>query len=158
LVTEPELRVAADAAISATWAVGDDEPGFLAAHAACFVASAPGGADSIGIASSTASSPVLRSLQAVLLRDIYGPLLYRDVRWEPGWLTRNGGTVKRLAEGIYQERALPSGHLDSARLAVLADALEEAGCNNGEILAHCREQGKIHVRGCWVIELLLQKG
>ena len=55
----------------------------------------------------------------------------------------------KLAQGIYDDRAFD-------RLPVLADALEEAGCTNAEILAHCREPGP-HVRGCWALDLLLGK-
>jgi hypothetical protein len=47
--------------------------------------------------------------------------------------------------------------LDLARLAVLADALEEAGADNEEVLAHCRQQEQVHVRGCFVLDLLLNK-
>ena len=43
------------------------------------------------------------------------------------------------------------------RLPILADALEEAGCDNAEMLGHCREQARVHVRGCWVLDLLLNK-
>jgi hypothetical protein len=50
---------------------------------------------------------------------------------------------------MYEER-------DFAGMPILADALEEAGCNNADILAHCREPG-VHVRGCWVVDLLLAK-
>jgi hypothetical protein len=57
---------------------------------------------------------------------------------------------------IYDARDLPSGHLDAHRLAVLADALTDAGCTDQNILAHCRGPGP-HVRGCWVIDLLLGK-
>jgi hypothetical protein len=46
--------------------------------------------------------------------------------------------------------------LDEANLAVLADALEEAGCTNGEILEHLRKPGP-HVRGCWAVDLVLQQ-
>jgi len=49
--------------------------------------------------------------------------------------------VRRLAEAVYQERSLPDGHLDVARMGVLADALEEAGCTNAVILNHCRQPG-----------------
>jgi len=65
------------------------------------------------------------------------------------------GTVKRLAEAAYQERQLPGGTLDPLRLAVLADALEEAGAG-GDFVAHLRWPGP-HVRGCWVLDLLLGK-
>jgi hypothetical protein len=40
---------------------------------------------------------------------------------------------------------------------VLADALEEAGCQDQDMLQHCHEQGKVHVRGCWVLDLLINK-
>jgi hypothetical protein len=68
----------------------------------------------------------------------------------------NDGTVRRLAEGAYEHRLLPSGTLDLARLAVLADALEEAGCDQADILKHLRGPGP-HVRGCWAVDLLLGK-
>lgn len=58
--------------------------------------------------------------------------------------------------GSRDERELPSGHLDAGQLAILADALEDAGCDNADILDHCRSDGP-HVRGCWVVDLLLGK-
>jgi hypothetical protein len=94
--------------------------------------------------------------QAELLRDIFGPLLFRPVAVSPAWLAWNEGTVVRLAQVAYQERHLPAGTLDNARLAVLADALEEAGCTDAEILGHLRGAGP-HVRGCWVVDCLLGK-
>jgi hypothetical protein len=65
-------------------------------------------------------------------------------------------TVLKLAEAVYEDRQLPSGHLDNHRLAVLADALEDAGCTDVDIFEHCRGTGP-HVRGCWVVDLLLGK-
>ena len=65
-------------------------------------------------------------------------------------------TVNSLVEAAYQERDLPSGHLDPARLAVLSDALEDAGCTDAAILDHLRGPGP-HVRGCWALDLLLAK-
>ena len=59
-------------------------------------------------------------------------------------------------QAAYEERELPAGTLDLARLAILADALEEAGCTNADILNHCRVPG-VHVRGCWAVNLLLGK-
>jgi hypothetical protein len=94
---------------------------------------------------------------AALLRDVVGPVLFRDVPIDPGWLTWNDGTVVRLAASAYEERVLPTGTMDAARLGVLADALEEAGCRDAEILGHLREQGGVHVRGCWAVDLLLGK-
>jgi hypothetical protein len=65
-------------------------------------------------------------------------------------------TTVALAQAAYDERDLPSGHLDPARLAVLADALEEAGCTDPDILGHLRGPGP-HVRGCWAVDLLMGK-
>ena len=88
---------------------------------------------------------------------MFGPLPFREVLLDPSWLSWNSGTVTRLAAAAYEGRVLPSGKLDRARLAVLADALEEAGCHDPETLGHLREQGGVHVRGCWVVDLLLAK-
>jgi hypothetical protein len=62
--------------------------------------------------------------------------------------------VTSLATAAYDERILPSGELDPARLAVLSDALEEAGCDDPDILNHLRSSGP-HVRGCWAVDLIL---
>jgi hypothetical protein len=91
-----------------------------------------------------------------LLRDLFGPLLFRPVTADPAWLSWRDGTVPRLAQVAYDQRSLPSGYLNRARLAVLADALEEAGCSVTEILDHLRGLDP-HVRGCWVVDLLLGK-
>ncbi|HEY7154673.1 MAG TPA: hypothetical protein VH575_11995 [Gemmataceae bacterium] len=96
--------------------------------------------------------------QATLLRCIFGPVLFRPLSpVAPAILVWNDGTVQRLAAAIYEERALPAGTLDNGRLAILADALEEADCDNEEVLSHLRQQGVSHYRGCWVIDLLLKK-
>jgi hypothetical protein len=65
--------------------------------------------------------------------------------------------VRHLAEGIYEERQMPVGTLDTARLAILADALIDAGCDDAELIQHCRSAGP-HVRGCWAVDLILGKG
>jgi hypothetical protein len=85
-----------------------------------------------------------------LLRDIFGNP-FRPVTLDPTWLTP---TLTNLAMAAYEERSLPSGELDPARLAVLADALEEAGCTKADILGHLREPGP-HVRGCFALDLIL---
>ena len=97
---------------------------------------------------------VVRELKAQvpLLRDVFGNP-FRPISINPIWLT---STVTNLAQTAYDERILPSGELDPARLAILSDALEEAGCDNAEILNHLRGAGP-HVRGCWVLDLLLAK-
>jgi hypothetical protein len=74
----------------------------------------------------------------------------------PSWLSWNNGTVKRLAESAYHEQSQPEGTLDVARLAVLADALTDAGCTDTVLLDHLRGPGP-HVRGCWAIDRLLSK-
>jgi hypothetical protein len=89
----------------------------------------------------------------LLLRDIFGPQPFSLPPVEPAWLLWGGGTVKRLAEAVYQGRSLPDGLLDPSRLAVLADALEDASCADAELLDHCRSPGP-HVRGCWAVDLL----
>lgn len=88
-------------------------------------------------------------LQLAILCDIFGPRPFRLVTINPAWLAWQSGTVAKLAQGIYRERAFD-------RLPILAEALEEAGCDNADILAHCRRVGP-HVRGCWVVDLLLGK-
>jgi hypothetical protein len=97
-----------------------------------------------------------RTGQASLLRELLGNPFRPPPTIDPAWLTWNHGTVVRLAQSAYEERQLPAGTLDNARLAVLADALEEAGCTNQDILYHCRSGGE-HVRGCWVVDALLGK-
>jgi hypothetical protein len=88
------------------------------------------------------------SCQAELLRDLFGDV-GRKVRWEPGWLAWGGGAVASLARVIDEE-----GRWED--LPVLGDALEEAGCADEEILGHCRS-GKVHARGCWVVDGLRGK-
>jgi hypothetical protein len=84
--------------------------------------------------------------QSALVRDIFGPLPFRPIALDRPWLT---STVTSLATAIYEERAFD-------RLPILADALEDAGCTNADILSHCRGPGP-HVLGCWVVDLLLGK-
>jgi hypothetical protein len=88
--------------------------------------------------------------RATLLREFFGPLPFRPVAIDLPLLTWQGGTVVRLAEVIYQERRWKD-------MPALADVLEEAGCHDQAILGHCREQRSVHVRGCWVLDLLLNK-
>ena len=82
---------------------------------------------------------------ASIFREVFGNP-FRPVTTDPSWLTE---TVVSLATGIYAERAFD-------RMPILADALEEAGCDHTDILTHCRGDGP-HVRGCWVVDLLLGK-
>jgi hypothetical protein len=82
------------------------------------------------------------------IRDIFGNP-FRPVTTDPAWLTWNDGTARKLAQTIYDERRFEL-------LPILADALEESGCDNADILTHCRGPGP-HVHGCWVVDLLLGK-
>jgi hypothetical protein len=81
--------------------------------------------------------------QAALLRDVIGNP-FRPVGFSPEWRTEH--TVG-IALKMYDER-------DFAAVPILADALEEAGCDDPEMLNHCHKPG-IHVRGCWVVDLVL---
>jgi hypothetical protein len=47
---------------------------------------------------------------------------------------------------------------DFSAMPILADALQDAGCDSDAILAHCRDVKQVHVRGCWVVDLVLGKG
>jgi hypothetical protein len=89
---------------------------------------------------------IVMAQQVKLLHDIIGNP-FRHVIVHPPWLIWGDNTVVKLAQGIYDERAFD-------RLPILADALEEAGCDKPEMLAHCRGAGP-HVRGCWVVDLAL---
>jgi hypothetical protein len=81
---------------------------------------------------------------------------FRPVAVNHACLAWHGGVIPALAQAVYDERELPSGHLEAARLAVLADMLEEAGCSDPQLLGHLRSPGP-HVRGCWPLGRLLGK-
>ena len=91
------------------------------------------------------------SAQCRLLRDLLGPLPFRDVRVPASVLSWNDGCVVKLTTAIYEGR-----EFTPERMGVLADALEDAGLKDEEVLRHCRQEG-VHVRGCWVVDLLLGK-
>jgi hypothetical protein len=92
-----------------------------------------------------------RRAQAALVHDVFGNP-FRPVTLAPAFRTP---PIVSLARAGYDERQLPSGELDTHRLAVLADALEEAGAP-GELVSHLRGPGP-HVRGCHVVDLCLGK-
>jgi hypothetical protein len=97
--------------------------------------------------------PQERRSECHLVREVFGNP-FRPVSLSPTWRTPQ---VVALAQADYEQRELPAGTLDPARLAVLADALEEAGCDQADLLGHLRGPGP-HVRGCWAVDLLLGKG
>jgi hypothetical protein len=86
-----------------------------------------------------------RREQSSLLRDIIGNP-FRPITADPAWLTPG---VVALARRMYDAR-------DFSPMPILADALQDAGCEQADILAHCRGDGP-HVRGCWVVDLVLGK-
>jgi hypothetical protein len=87
-----------------------------------------------------------QKVQAALLRDIFGNP-FRPVTFSPQWLTP---TVVAIAREMYDSR-------DFSAMPILADALQDAGCDSDDILNHCRGEGP-HVRACWVVDLVLGKG
>jgi hypothetical protein len=92
--------------------------------------------------------------QCRLLQCVFGPLPFREAKIDPSLLTKHDALVTMLARAAYENRSLPAGTLDAARLLVLADALEEAGLTDAEVLTHLRSGGP-HVRGCWTIDAVL---
>jgi hypothetical protein len=97
-----------------------------------------------------------RHHQAMLFRDIFGNPFRPSPPLPSAVLAWNDGTVPRLAQAIYEDRKMPEGTLDTARLAILADALLDAGCEDEALIQHCREPG-VHVRGCWALDIILGK-
>jgi hypothetical protein len=89
-----------------------------------------------------------RAAQAGLLRCLAGNLL-RPAAPAPDWLTWEGGVAVALAGEIYDERTFEL-------LPVLADLLEDAGCSDAPLLGHCREPGE-HARGCWALDLIVDR-
>jgi hypothetical protein len=71
---------------------------------------------------------------------------FRPVEFSPSWRT---DTAVVLARQMYESR-------DFSAMPILADALQDAGCENEDVLNHCRGDGP-HVRGCWVVDLVLGK-
>ena len=84
--------------------------------------------------------------QCVLLREIFGNP-FQPVAFDPAWRT---DTAVSLARQMYESR-------EFSAMPILADALQDAGCENSDILNHCRDANATHVRGCWVVDLLLGK-
>jgi hypothetical protein len=87
-----------------------------------------------------------RGAQAALLRDIFGNP-FRPITFTPQWRT---DTAVALARQMYESR-------DFGAMPILADALQDACCDSEEVLSHCRDPKQVHVRGCWVVDLVLGK-
>jgi hypothetical protein len=90
--------------------------------------------------------PTHYDFQAVLIRDIVGNP-FRPVAFDAAWRT---STATALARQMYESR-------DFGAMPILADALQDAGCDNEDVLNHCRDANATHVRGCWVVDLVLGK-
>ena len=84
--------------------------------------------------------------QADLVRDLFTDRFWFVVP-DPAWFTSD---VMTLAHHIYERRAFE-------HMPILADALQDAGCDSDELLCHCRAPDGSHVRGCWVVDLVLGK-
>lgn len=90
-----------------------------------------------------------RSYQCDLIRDIFANPFKPRPAIDPSWLRWGDGTVYRLAQSIYEGRRFGD-------MSILHDALLDAGCDDEDILDHCKSPGP-HVRGCWVLDLCLGK-
>ena len=106
-------------------------------------------APAVRVSSGTPSRKTLlaaeRQTQRDLFRDVFGNP-FRPATFDDAWRT---STAVALAKGMYESR-------DFGAMPILADALQDAGCNNDDMLDHCRGDGP-HVRGCWVVDLVLGK-
>lgn len=135
------------AAAAAAWAVATNDQAAAVngcVHAACAVGRPSNDPwldgtswDSVGAAE--------RAAQATLLQDIFGNP-FRLVAYSPSWRT---DTAVSVARQMYDAR-------DFSAMPILADALQDAGCDGDDILNHCRSEGP-HVRGCWAVDLVLGK-
>jgi hypothetical protein len=129
--SEVERMLDADMATAAGWACL--ERGWEAAHQVT----------SVDWSGKYADEP---QHQMTLLREIFGNP-FRAVAFDP---LRRTADVMILARGIYEEKAF-------ARMPILADALQDAGCDRDELLNHLRDPNAAHVRGCWALDLVLGK-
>ena len=85
--------------------------------------------------------------QLTIARDIFGDPSH-PIIFSAEWRT---DTAVSLARTMYAAR-------DFSAMPILADALQDAGCDNSDVLSHCRDTNQVHVRGCWVVDLVLGKG
>lgn len=142
------------AAWDVAWATSKDGARAVARAAASYVAwdaTKDATKAAAWAATKAAAWDATRYAQATIVRDILGnpwrmPILKHPLPW----------IVRNLAEAAYSERLDHDGTLDPDRLTVLADALEESGCLDADILDHLRGPGP-HYRGCWALDLILNK-
>jgi hypothetical protein len=146
---EPTTRGYAAWALRQSLATRDHVAGFWASEACCNALAARARGDrawdqEVHEAMLAAATVARRSL-AALVRCVHGNP-FRPVAIVPAWRT---SAVLALSTQMYETR-------DFSPMPVLADALQDAGCENADILNHCRSDD-LHVRGCWVVDLLLGK-
>ena len=98
-----------------------------------------------GVGGGPRKNPIARAMRPLFLEHFGNP--EQPVALDPSWLT---DTALSLARHIYESR-------DFSVMPILADAMQDAGCDNDDILNHCREANGVHVRGCWVVDLVLGK-
>jgi len=89
---------------------------------------------------------ITQATRVATLRDVLDNP-FSPVEPDPEWFT---STAVGLARGMYESR-------DFSGMPILADALQEAGCENADVLSHCRDPHAVHVCGCWVVDLVLGK-
>ena len=127
---------------------GTDDPYYVALMLYRALVSSSAAGHAVQAVAGLAYGSVEQKEQSRLLREIFGNP-WRALSIPFYWLAWNDGTIRKLAQVIYDDPAFD-------RLPLLVDALEDAGCTDSSILAHCRGGGE-HVRGCWVVDLLLGK-
>jgi hypothetical protein len=81
------------------------------------------------------------------MHDVFGPNPFKPVKFDPAWRTE---AVVALARSMYDSR-------DFSAMPVLADALQDAGCETPAIIEHCQDVHAVHVRGCWVVDAILRQ-
>jgi hypothetical protein len=141
---ELALGTTGNTAMDAAWFVSWGEAGESAVHVLYYCSHASY-ADSFRFWTYKRKAEQTRRFQLTVEHDIFGNP-FRPVTFTPNWRTT---TALQLAQAMYESR-------DFSPLPILADALQEAGCENTDILDHCRGPGP-HVRGCWVVDLVLGK-
>ena len=143
--SSPQRNVAASWAAEALTTLA---AGWLSASARNLVEVADRAARALRDAAGEMTWRAARRRQVGYLCDLRGRL-FHTVKFDPAWKRWKEGLVVVMARAIYDEHRY-------AELPILADALEEAGCEERPILAHCRSPRE-HVRGCWAVDLLLGK-
>jgi hypothetical protein len=148
---------AATAATVTDYRMPGDAPALFATAAAVCASSRERIANNAVSAASSAHTAVVcarpggggkeRRFQCELLHDIFGNP-FRPVAFSPSWRT---DTAVALARQMYGSR-------NFGAMPILADALQDAGCDNEDVLHHCRETTAAHVRGCWVVDGVLASG